>query len=71
VAEGTIDEGEAPALLLVAAVWVNPEASDEQAVFENNRTATTEALRAGHAGRPSVGEALAARDKTYNAYYRP
>jgi 5,6,7,8-tetrahydromethanopterin hydro-lyase len=71
VAEGTIDEGDAAALLLVAAVWVNPEASDEQAVFDNNRTATTEALRAGRAGRPSVAEALAARDDPFNAYYRP
>ena len=71
VAEGTIDAEDAASLLLVAAVWVNPEASDERAVFENNRTATTEALRAGRAGRPSVAEALAARDEPFNAYYRP
>jgi 5,6,7,8-tetrahydromethanopterin hydro-lyase len=70
VAEGTIGEGEANELLLVAAVWVNPEATDERAVFDNNRTATTEALRAGRAGRPSVAEALAARHEPFNAYYR-
>jgi 5,6,7,8-tetrahydromethanopterin hydro-lyase len=71
VAEGTVPEGEVPGLLLVAAVWVNPEAADEQAVFENNREATLGALRAGREGQPSVSEALAARDTPSNAYYRP
>ena len=71
VFEGTVPEGGATARLLIAAVWVNPEASDEAAVFENNRTATVEALRAGRAGRPTVAEALAARGEPFNAYYRP
>ncbi len=71
VAEGTIPEGEAAALLLIAAVWVNPRAADERLVFENNKEATRGALRAGRQGRPSVAEALAARAMPYNAYYRP
>ncbi len=50
---------------------MNPLAADEQAVFENNREATLGALRAGREGRPSVAEALAARDTPSNAYYRP
>src|SRR3954468_18996217 len=37
VAAGTIPEAEAAALLLIAAVWVNPDASDADAVFANNR----------------------------------
>jgi 5,6,7,8-tetrahydromethanopterin hydro-lyase len=71
VAEGTIPEGEAAALLLIAAVWVNPHAADERLVFENNKEATLGALRAGRQGRPSVAEALAARTTPFNAYYRP
>jgi len=71
VAEGTVPEGEAAALLLIAAVWVNPAAVDERAVFENNRAAATTALRAGREGRPSVAEALAVRGEPFNAYYRP
>ena len=71
VAEGTVAEAEASGLLLVAAVWVNPEAADEHAVFENNMAATLGALRAGREGRPEVSEALAARHKPSNAYYRP
>jgi 5,6,7,8-tetrahydromethanopterin hydro-lyase len=71
VAEGTVPEGEVAALLLIAAVWVSPEAADERAVFENNREATLGALRAGREGLPSVAEALAVRDAPHNAYYRP
>ncbi len=71
VAEETIAEGEVGALLLIAAVWVNPRASDERLVFENNKQATLGALRAGRQGRPSVAEALAARDRPSNAYYNP
>ena len=57
--------------MLIAAVWVNPEATDEAAVFANNRAATAEALRAGRAGTPSVRDALAARHAPHNAFYRP
>ena len=71
VAEGTIPEADADALLVIAAVWVNPQASDERAVYENNRAATSGALRAGSEHRPSVAEALAARHAAHNAYYRP
>jgi 5,6,7,8-tetrahydromethanopterin hydro-lyase len=69
VAEGTLPESEVDGRLLVAAVWVNPEATDERLVFENNRQAVLEALRAGRAGRPDVAEALAARHAPFNAYY--
>jgi 5,6,7,8-tetrahydromethanopterin hydro-lyase len=70
VAEGTIAEAEAAAMLLIAAVWVNPAAREEQAVFDNNKEATRQALQAGREGRPTVADALAARHAPYNAYYR-
>ena len=50
---------------------MNPDAADERAVFENNRAATAEALRAGRDGRPTAAEALAVRGDPFNAYYRP
>jgi len=71
VAQGIVQEGEVAALLLIAAVWVNPAAGDERAVFENNKEATLGALQAGREGRPSVAQALAARHAPCNAYYRP
>lgn len=71
VAEGTIPVESVDELLLVAAVWVDPEASGEQAVFANNRAATREALANGAAGRPAVDDVLAARDAPANPFFSP
>jgi 5,6,7,8-tetrahydromethanopterin hydro-lyase len=51
---------ELDSLLLIAAVWVNPEADDEEAVYANNETATLGALAAGRDNLPSVADVLAA-----------
>jgi 5,6,7,8-tetrahydromethanopterin hydro-lyase len=69
VAAGVVAAADASDLLLIAAVWVNPEAGDERLVFENNKEATLGALRAGKEGRPFVGEALSARHTPSNAYF--
>jgi 5,6,7,8-tetrahydromethanopterin hydro-lyase len=71
VADGVVSERDAATYLLIAAVWVNPEALDESAVFENNRSAAREALRAGREGIPTVADAVAARHEPHNAFYRP
>jgi 5,6,7,8-tetrahydromethanopterin hydro-lyase len=71
VAEGVVTEHDAAVHVLIAAVWVNPQATNETAVFENNRAATREALRAGRDGAPSVADALAARHAPRNAFYQP
>ena len=70
VAEGTIDRDEVDELLLIAAVWVNPAAADEEAVFANNREATLAALRNGRARRPAVDDVLAARGEPANPFFR-
>ena len=57
-------------LVLIAAVWVNPAAGDEDAVFANNREATLTALRNGRDGAPSVDDVLAARDDPWNPFFR-
>lgn len=66
VASGTID-GEG---VLIAAVWVDPAASDADAVFENNRAATSQALAAAVAGTPAPVEAVQRRDTAWNPFYR-
>ncbi|HMK92162.1 MAG TPA: formaldehyde-activating enzyme [Thermoleophilia bacterium] len=70
VAEGTIERTEIDESLLIAAVWVNPSATDEEAVFANNREATLVALRNGRAGRPAVDDVLQARDEPANPFFR-
>ncbi len=70
VAAGVIDQAHVDQLLLIAAVWVNPEAADEEAVFANNREATLTALRNASAGRPDIDAVLAARDEPRNPFFR-
>src|SRR5438132_13142150 len=65
VAAGVVPEAEAGELLLIAAVWVSPDASDADAVFANNRRATTEALANGVARRPTMSDVLARRDDPF------
>ncbi len=71
VADGIVPPALVDDLLLVAAVWVNPLAADEALVYDNNRTATRDALAAGAARAPSLAEALEYRDRALNAYYLP
>jgi len=40
-------------------------------VYENNRTATRDALAAGARRLPTLDEALEFRDRALNAYYLP
>jgi len=69
VACDVIDAADCDGLLVIAAVWVNPEAADSELVYANNRAATLAALRAGSLGQPAVADALAARHRPVNPYY--
>jgi 5,6,7,8-tetrahydromethanopterin hydro-lyase len=71
VADGIISMADADDLLLIAAVWVNPEAKDAELVYANNRAAARAALQAGVAGAPSVGDVLDARHRPANPYFVP
>src|SRR5215510_13352660 len=56
--EGVIDRGDAPGLLLIAAVWVNPAAEDPEEIYRNNAAATFEALRNSISGVPAIDDFL-------------
>jgi 5,6,7,8-tetrahydromethanopterin hydro-lyase len=71
VADGVVDGELVDDLVLIAAVWVSPEALDEALVYDNNRAATRDALAAGAARTPTLDEALEYRDRALNAYYLP
>jgi 5,6,7,8-tetrahydromethanopterin hydro-lyase len=69
VRDGVIARELVDELALIVAVWVNPGAGDEQAVFVNNATATLQALRAGADRSPSTDDVLAAGDSPANPYF--
>ena len=55
--------------VVIAAVWVNPKAHDEEQVFTNNAEATYAALLAGTLDRPSA-EAVLDVETPHNPYFR-
>jgi len=69
VSEGIVSAADAERLLLIAAVWVNPAASDADTVYANNRAATKAALGAGAAGMPQVADVLSHTGPPANPFY--
>jgi 5,6,7,8-tetrahydromethanopterin hydro-lyase len=70
VAEGVIPRARVDALVLIAAVWVSPEARAEEAVYRNNLAATRAALAAGARREPRIEDVLVARGAPENPYFR-
>jgi 5,6,7,8-tetrahydromethanopterin hydro-lyase len=71
VAAGAIGPAHVDALLLIAAVWVDPAARDAEAVYRNNREATRAALEAGRRRLPALADVLAARARPANPFFTP
>jgi 5,6,7,8-tetrahydromethanopterin hydro-lyase len=71
VAEDLLDAEEAADVIVLIAVWVDPDADDETAVRTANREATRDAI--ADALQPPSAEAVRAlaaeRDEARNAYY--
>jgi 5,6,7,8-tetrahydromethanopterin hydro-lyase len=75
VAQGVLDAvadgvAEVDDLLLIAAVWVDWAADDEEAVYAANLQATRDALAAGAEGGPAIEELLGLRDDPANPFFR-
>jgi 5,6,7,8-tetrahydromethanopterin hydro-lyase len=68
--KGVVSEADADKTLLIAAVWVDPKANDEDTVFANNEDATLAALVNGQYGSPTVADVLAA-GAPQNPFFRP
>lgn len=70
VAEGTIPAEEVEGLALIAAVWVDWAASDEEEVYANNVEATRAALASAAEDRPRLEELLAIASEPANPFFR-
>ena len=67
--KGVLRADDADDVVLVAAVWVNPDAADEEAVYANNAEATLAALTAGRDDLPSIRTVLDVGEPR-NPYFR-
>jgi 5,6,7,8-tetrahydromethanopterin hydro-lyase len=64
------DQIDVDALALIASVWIDLEAYDADAVYMNNKAATTAALRSGMEHLPALDEVVANVDAPWNPSYR-
>jgi 5,6,7,8-tetrahydromethanopterin hydro-lyase len=71
VADGAIAPADTDDLVLIAAVWVNPDARDSALVYANNREATKAALTAATRSLPDLAHVLAARANPANPFFDP
>lgn len=55
--------------IIIAAVWVNPESHDENAVYENNVAATVEAIARAIKHEPTSAELSAAAKAPWNPFF--
>ena len=66
-----IDSEDVDDLVLIVAVWVNPDANDEAEVFRNNQVATFEALGKAVQALPKVAEFVSAARSPFNPFFTP
>ncbi|WP_438354136.1 formaldehyde-activating enzyme [Microbacterium sp. CJ88] len=71
LADGVITPEQADSHVVIAAVWVNPAATDADEIYRNNRTATRTALENGAQRFPATADVIAAREAPSNPFYTP
>ena len=67
---GVLKEESVDDLVLIAAMWINPTAHDEEEVYANNRQAVFDALSNGAKNLPKVKEFLQAAENVANPFFR-
>jgi 5,6,7,8-tetrahydromethanopterin hydro-lyase len=68
VEEGVIAKGDAEDLLIIVSVFIHWEAADKQKIYDYNYEATKLAIKRAMQGEPTVGEALARKDKAKHPF---
>jgi len=71
IEQAVVDVDDVDNLVLIAAVWVNPNADNEAEVFQNNATATLEALQKAVKHLPIASEFVSAAKAPFNPFYTP
>ena len=71
LADGIITEEQADTHVIIAAVWVNPAADDEDTVYRNNRESARTALENGAKNLPTATAVVEARNTPSNPFFTP
>jgi 5,6,7,8-tetrahydromethanopterin hydro-lyase len=67
---GVIDASKTDDLIIIAAVWLNPSANDEEEVYQNQRQAMIDALTNGKNGNPTAADVMKASQEVANPFFR-
>lgn len=67
---GIIDVNSTDDLVIIAAVWLNPTAHDEEEVYQNQRQAMIDALTNGKNGKPTATDVIKASENVANPFFR-
>lgn len=68
--DGIIEKSQTDDLVIIAAVWLNPSANDEEEVFKNQSEAMYNALKNGRAGIPTAEQMLDKNLIITNPFFR-
>lgn len=71
LADGILTEEQADTNVVIAAVWVNPNADDDDTVYRNNRESVRTALENGAKNLPATAEVIEARNSPSNPFFTP
>ena len=70
IIEEIIDKKIANDLVIIAAIWLNPQANDEEEVYRNQSQAMYEALKNGNLGLPSADQLTDKNLEISNPFFR-
>jgi len=68
VAEGIIPQDEADDLFICVGVFIHWEAADDKKIYDYNYQATKESLKNAMAGKPTIDEIIAGKDKAAHPF---
>ena len=68
VADGVISKKQAEDWVCVCGVFIHPQAADDRKIYDYNYQATKEAIKGAMAGKPTIDEILAGKDKAAHPF---
>ena len=68
VADGVISKKQAEDFVCICGVFIHPEAADDKKIYDYNYEATKMALKGAMAGKPTIEEILAGKDKAAHPF---